>query len=197
MSEKQKKKGFLLVAELAILTLIAGCSSDPESEFLEQIRADLEKSEECMDMDNILGTNLLKADDDGRIYMMALEGEQGDRGREMLKRMREKGYVSGPEKTLTSNFIWNWKGSELTEKGKKSFPWKKGLCVGKRKVLEIVEYTEPADLGGMVMSEVKYKYEVILNDMVEELGLREVVMKNLESIDKEYFVKTNKGWRLK
>jgi hypothetical protein len=53
-------------------------------------------------------------------------------------------------------------------------------------------------MAGMTMTQVKYKYDLELNDLASDLDLKEMLQKkmNLNGQDNAVFVKTNKGWRL-
>jgi len=120
--------------------------------------------------------------------------EQQARGLEMIKALEQAGYVGGAKK-MKYNFQ-EYTGYELNEKGRKHIIWDKGVCVGRRNITGIVEYTEPADQMGATFTKVTYKYDVIPNDVVADLGLEEKVKAKLPGEGEALFVKTNKGWRL-
>ncbi len=194
------------IKTLAVLTavfsiqLLIGCSGNLESELLDKLKAEIDKEgERCYDVKDFLDLVLLE--NGGKQYLAVKSGsvmnfykEQQARGVEMVKGLQQAGYVGGSEK-LKYNFQ-DHAGYELNEKGREHIIWDKGVCVGRRNVTEIVEYTEPGELMGRTFTEVTYKYDVILNDVVPDLGLEDKVKAKLPGEGEAVFVKTNKGWRL-
>jgi len=80
-------------------------------------------------------------------------------------------------------------GYELNEKGREHIIWNKGVCVGRRDVTEIVEYTEPADMMGKAFTEVKIKnvnyVKATIEKKFDSYLKRERVFISIESIPKE------------
>lgn len=190
-----------VVTAVLFTQLLIGCSGNLESEFLESLKAEIDKEDErCYSVKDFLDLELLK--NGGTLYLGVMSGsvmnfykEKQARGLEMVKALKQAGYVGGTKK-MKANFQ-EYMGHELNEKGRKHIIWGKGVCVGRRDITEIVEYTEPSDQMGATFTEVTYKYGVIQNDVVSDLGLEEQVKAKLPGEDKAFFVKTNKGWRLK
>ncbi len=180
---------------------LVGCGGNVESEFLEKLKAKVnEEGERCYSVKNFIDLELLESG--GKQYLAVPSGsvmnfykEQQARGVEMVKALKQAGYVGGPTK-MKYNFQ-SHTGYELNDKGREHIIWNKGVCVGRRDATEIVEYTEPADMMGKAFTEVTYKYDLVLNDIVSDLGLMEKVKAKLPGEGTAVFVKTNKGWRLK
>jgi hypothetical protein len=114
----------------------------------------------------------------------------------MLKRLREAGYVEGAGRKLTYLFQ-DHTALKLTEKGLKHIVWKKGICVGRRDITEIIEYTDISGPQAAFGTKVTYGYELIMSDIVTDLGIEDVVKAKLPGTDEAWFVKTNKGWRMR
>ncbi len=179
-----------------ISLLIVGCSESLENVFLDQLKTRITKEgERCYSTRNILGLEYLETESTGKRYLSVRSGDKGGRGQEMVKRLQKAGYLSGATEKIKFNFS-NWVGYELNDKGREHIIWDKGVCVGRRNVTGIIEYTEPADMLGMVLSRVKYKYDVSTNDIVHDLGVEEWVKEKLPGEGVAEFTKTNKGWRL-
>lgn len=194
-------KTLAVVTAVSFTQLLIGCSGNLESEFLDKLKAEIDnEGERCYDVKDFLDLELL--DNGGTQYLAVMSGsvmnfykEQQARGLETVKALKQAGYVGGAKK-MKYNFR-EYTGHELNEEGRKHVIWGKGVCVGHRNITEIVEYTEPSDQMGATFTEVTYKYDVIQNDVVSDLGLEEKVKAKLPGEDKAFFVKTNKGWRLK
>jgi len=188
---------------VALMTLpIFGCSESPESVFLNELKSKItDEGERCYSTKNMLDLEFL--DSGGKRYLAVRSGsimnaykDSQARGKAMVNRLQQAGYLSGVTKNLKYNF-GDWTGYELNDKGQEYIDWDKGVCVGRRNVTEIIEYTEPADKRGMTFTKVKYKYDVATNDIVNDLGLEEKVKAKMPGEGMATFVKTNKGWRLK
>ncbi len=191
---------------LAVITavfstqLLIGCSGNLESEYLDKLKAEIDKEgERCYGVKDLLDLEFLE--NEGKQYLAVMSGsvmnfykEQQAKGVELVKDLQQAGYVGGSTK-LKYNFQ-DHTGYELNEKGRKHIIWDKGVCVGRRNITGIVEYTEPSDLMGRTFTEVTYKYDVVPNDIVSDLGLEDKVKAKLPGEGKAAFVKTNKGWRL-
>ena len=195
-------KTLATVTMVFLTSLIFGCSESPESAFLDKLKTKFsEEGERCYGTKNMLDLEFLKGG--GKQYLAVRSGsimnaykDAQARGQAMVKRLQQAGYLSGTTKKLKYNF-GDWVGYELNDKGREHIDWDEGVCVGRRNVTEIIEYTEPADMAGMTFTKVKYKYDVTTNDIVPDLGLEEKVKDKMPGEGTATFVKTNKGWRLK
>lgn len=182
-----------------IALLIAGCGGK-KSEFLAALNKDP-------------GTNICVAD--GRLgvtewqhsgmYYLADKGSNpfaADTQVKALGKLRRLGFVSSTATRFKGETPWQTvTGYQLTDKGKKLFIWKKGACIGTRRATEVVEYTQPAAVNGVMVTRVHFKYEVDMNDSVQELGVGAALRKgsqgeNLDGDGQAIFSKTNKGWHL-
>ncbi len=172
---------------------LVGCGGNVESEFLEKLKADVnEEGERCYSVKNFIDLELLESG--GKQYLAVASGsvmnfykDQQARGVAMVKALQQAGYVGG-----STPMKYNYQshtGYELNDKGREHIIWNKGVCVGRRDVTEIVEYTEPADMRGKTFSEVTYKYDLILNDVVSDLGLEEKVKAKLPGESTAIFTK--------
>lgn len=204
MRSNMKFNMFVSVGIVFSTQLLSGCGSNTETEFLEKLKAKVgAEGERCYSVDNFLDLKLL-GEEKGEQFLSVMSGsimnfykEKQENGRKMLDKLAQVKYVdmSRPKK-LKYNFQM-YDGYKLTDKGRENITWDKGVCVGSRVVKNIVEYTEPSDMGGMTFSEVTYKYDVDFNDIVSDLGLEEKIKSKLSGDDKAVFIKTNKGWSLK
>ncbi len=194
-------------ADCAILWLLplmlsfSGCSNSPEDEFLEKLRAQYDKEgEQCFGMWDLLDLSLYELDKIPGKYFVSAPSKTGkqDRARVMIDKLMQGGYIENTKPTsFKGEFGTSYDGYPLTEKGSKYIRWKKGICVGRVRVNEIQEYTEPSEAGGMKITEVTYSYETDFNDIVRDLGLEKKLLEDeLDGTGKAVFIKTNKGWRL-
>ncbi|MDP2206277.1 MAG: hypothetical protein Q8K65_08225 [Alphaproteobacteria bacterium] len=110
--------------------------------------------------------------------------------------VKEKLLEQVDTKTRGSGFLAVVEGTfDVTSKGKK-IQKDNELCYGKTKMLELVEYTEPQDKGGMkiVQAEVRIKHDIT------EKWANDPVFKNRVESGEEtvsaFLTKTNKGWRV-
>ena len=197
-----EKHAFFIV--VCSMLLLAGCSSNPEDEFLEKLNAD-EGKNLCYNPKSILSL-LLLGEEAGDQYLAVRSGsvmnfykKEQNKGKGMLGKLGQTGYVNMgmPPVKLSYQYV-DYDRYKLTEKGRKQFLWGKGLCVGDRLATSVVEYTEPSDLMGRTFTEVNFKYDLRFNDAVSELGLEEKLKSefDLNGEQKAVFVKTNKGWRI-
>lgn len=193
-------KTLALLAAVFSTQLLTGCSDNLESLFLDKLKAEIDKEgERCYDENNFLDLELLE--NEGKQYLAVMSGsvmklykERQARGVAMVEKLKQAGYLDGSKKL--KYHYQDYMGYELNEKGRKQIIWGKGVCVGHRNITGIVDYTEPYDLMGSTFAEVTYKYDVVLNDIVSDLGLEDKVKDKLPGKGKANFVKTNKGWRL-
>lgn len=98
--------------------------------------------------------------------------------------------------TRGSGFLAVVEGTfDVTSKGKK-IQKDNELCYGKTKMLELVEYTEPQDKGGMKIVRAKVR---IKHDITEKWANDPVLKDRVESGEETisaFLSKTNKGWRV-
>ncbi len=201
MHKGKRVKMFAFATIMYSTQLLIGCSGNVEDEFLEKLKTEGNKEgERCYSVKDLLDLEFLE--NGGKQYLAVMSGsvmnfykEQQAKGVEMGEALKHAGYVGGSTR-LKYNFK-DYTGYELNEKGREHIIWDKGVCVGRRDITGVVEYTEPADLMGKTFTEVTYKYDLILNDIVSDLGLEEKVKAKLPGEGRAAFVKTNKGWRLK
>lgn len=98
--------------------------------------------------------------------------------------------------TRGSGFLATVDGTfDVTSKGKK-IQKDNMLCYGKGKMLEIVDYTEPQDKGGMKIVRATVR---IRNDITEKWANDPAFKNRVESGEETitaFLTKTNKGWRV-
>ena len=193
-------KTITVLAAVFSTQLLIGCSGNLESVFFDKLKAEIDKEgERCYNVNNFLDLEMLE--NGGKLYLAVIESdmklykEQQARGVAMVERLKQAGYVDGSKKKLSYRYQ-DYMGYGLNEKGRKHILLSEGLCVGHRNITGIVDYTEPKDLMGSTFTQVTYKYDVVLNDIVSDLGLEDKVKAKLPGEGKANFVKTNKGWRL-
>ena len=79
-----------------------------------------------------------------------------------------------------------------------NFKWGKRVCIGDRIATSVIEYTEPAESSGMTITQVRFAYDIELDEFVHDLELEEALQQDgkMDTEGQALFVKTNKGWRL-
>jgi len=149
----------------------------------------------------VFGLELLNLKDAPDKHFVSVPARKGPEhsGRVWISKLAKAGYVEKSAPTKIGFNFQTYDGYLLTEKGRKYIRWNEGVCVGRSRVTGIVEYTEPADLGGMTFTRVTYSYETDFNEIVKDLGLEAELRGDRFGLDgkgKATFVKTNRGWRL-
>lgn len=149
----------------------------------------------------------------------ALDTFEGSRTQQRYDAMKQAGLLvsSVKEAEVEGVFLGKQKKSipvyELTEEGKKYFKNDVsktmngksvgGFCGGKANIVEIVQFTEPADMWGQKLSEVVYTYTVTdLPEWAKNENILEQfreIKQDVESTqtplkDKTALVLTNNGW---
>ncbi len=201
-----KKINIVVLASMVIFAqLLVSCSGNDESVFLDKIKASVAKEgPRCYSVDDLLNL-LLLGKKGGEQFLAVRSGsvmnfykKKQENGRKMIKKLAKAGYIimNANPKKLKYNFQM-YDGYKLTKKGQKYILWDKGVCVGRRVVTGIEEYTEPSSYGGMTFSKVTYKYKMNLNNIASDLDLGKEIKEKLPGVGKEIFIKTNKGWRIK
>lgn len=190
-------------AVLAAIGLASG-RSNVEGKLLDELRTG-EHSDLCV-QPQMLGVDAF-AMEDGRRYV-AKAGEFSfmpwSGAVDALEKLKDRGYVSETATTFPQNFASTFDAYEITQKGAKFFrpdAFDVGIevCVGKKTVVEVLEYTEPG-VEGPPMTQARFRYEVSFNGFVDDLGIeRELEAEVARAWPGEglaVFVKTNKGWNL-
>jgi hypothetical protein len=183
--------------------LLAGCGGI-ESELLEALQAK-EQSPLCVGP-SILGVDAVEAND-GKQYV----GKAGafsfmnfGGGVNALEKLKSEGYVSREATMMPMGFGTPVEAFEITKKGEEYFLRDEfsgilEVCLGEKKAVEILEYTEPSG-GGPQVVQARFSYKLKLNDLADDLGLEDEIEAALaQSWPGEgmgTFTKTNKGWRL-
>ncbi len=189
-----------LVLGLPLATAISGCSNTPEDEFLEKLKAKYEQEgERCFGI-RFIDLHLYELNDipDKKFVSVRATSKAQDSSRVMLDRLMQLGYVENtkPRRFRGDDFA-SYDGYPLTEKGSKYIRWDEGICVGRIRVTGIQEYTQPGDMGGIIISEVTFTYEADLNEFATQLGLEKRLREEkFDGTGKATFTQTNKGWRL-
>ena len=196
-----------LTTLLCISVLLIGCSN-VEDEFIVKLNED-DNREFCLsfsDTNYILEMERLKMPNGDIVFTNENRVVQDERGQwtrmnlggAMLLKLAEKGYVEEKPTRIDYTFSRD-NGYKLTDKGLKYFPWEKDTCFGNRTATSIIEYTEPAEDDGVTITNVKFAYDVKLNDLTNDLGLENTLReeKDIGDEGEALFIKTNKGWNLK
>jgi hypothetical protein len=189
---------------LVSLAGLTACGSI-ESEFIKALNASRD-TELCVPAGD-LGVKLWRVD--GRYYLVEQEksGITGDKSDvQALGRLQKAGYVARDHFTFDGHDGWgfpqrNLVGYEISSKGSKHFKWEEKVCLGEKRATKVVEYTEPSQQTGMVMTTVKFKYDVDFNGFVKDVGIEKDLRRSWADSSRDgegdaVFVKTNKGWRL-
>lgn len=157
-----------------------------------------------------------KCIDIGSNYNFPLEIEKNDFRKSQLDSLEKVGLIKSTEKQIELKLMFGNKTKlvdgfeyELTDLGKQAFVEKNGtfggkyfnLCVGKYKVTEVTNFTEPADMFGVKMSQVNYKKEAIdvpawAFELVKEKEFEYATKQISKDIkdDKIVLILTNDGW---
>ncbi|MDZ4349805.1 MAG: hypothetical protein U1A22_09760 [Xanthomonadaceae bacterium] len=102
------------------------------------------------------------------------------------------------QQLLIGNASRNRWAIDLTEKGRKAGAWdrEKGLCIGRRRVHEVVRWTEPADDDGVRYTEVTYTWTLQDAPKWVEPSHFAGVEGAVEPVESSMtLVKTSDGWR--
>jgi len=190
-----------LMLALAAGSMLSACSG-VDSDLLDAISSS-DDAELCV-YQNDLGVGIW-GKEDGDQYLAQLKKGGGHRasqvavGEMVFPRLVSEGYVEDRQETIDGPFFQKVTVNMLTEKGRKYFKWNEPVCVGNREVSEIVEYTEPAETGGMVATRVNFKYDIDGNDFANDIGLEEIARTHaiggMDGEGEAVLVKTNKGWK--
>lgn len=87
-------------------------------------------------------------------------------GNAILKGLGEQRLISIAERDLSGDTygFFSSPGLEidLTDAGRKAGVWdaEKGFCIGDKRVVEVVRFSEPAEEGGMQVTQVEYTWEI-------------------------------------
>ena len=184
----------------------AGCS-DTKGDLLEALNGNNAQGEDekplCISPEK-LGIDAFETND-GKHYIAEVGTFSYSFARGNVKAldpMKEKGYASQEATSLQKSWANFADAFELTEKGRAVFTTDAigivRVCVGEKRPTEVLEYTEPSDQNPRTNAQ--FTYEVVLNDLVGDLGIEEALRKDLNETypgrGSAHFVKTNEGWRM-
>ncbi len=188
-----------------LLVFLAGCSQDPMVTAI----IDGENNKLCVE-DNDLGLDTLRLEN-GQSYVrpgksggiFGISKQKADVGKKIFDSLVDEGYVVNEPRTVTVRLPFgvtnNVNTHAITDKGKSFLSSGDAICIGTRKIKEITEFTEPADMGGMTITEVSFNYDIDYSDQSRDIGLPDIIpsLSYLGSGKaKAMLVKTNNGWRL-
>lgn len=183
------------VKTVLAVVLLSGCSGDgvSKSKMIDALNSDA-KSAICVSTQSVMGV-LLVGQKNGKQYLIARYNRPNQGS--LLSVLVQKGYVDTKPTQIRYLYQTHY-AHELTSKGREYFIWGKPTCLGNRVATSVTEYTEPSTAAGMTITRVSYKYDLKLNDLGNDLNLKEILQKqkNLNGQGQAVFVKTNKGWRL-
>lgn len=193
-----------IIVIIAGLVVLAGCSDAMDANktnFENVLNKTLAEDPVCFGI-SILGDNMSKFPVTYSKRALAYAHNTKN-----LNQFIKTGLVSS--ETVTLEAKTHWGGSQtgtkydLTEMGKKYFvedSYLSRFCYGNKVLNEIIEYTEPAETGGVKVSTVKYSYIVEdIPDWAKNDYLKNIVKEALNSRDEPIkdetvLYLTNKGW---
>ncbi len=74
----------------------------------------------------------------------------------------------------------------------------KRACFGSRSIKDIIEFTTPSDFSGKKVTEVKFSYEIELNDLAPKIGVDGSLIKAYRNplVGEAVLSETNNGWHV-
>jgi DNA-binding PadR family transcriptional regulator len=193
----------LALLATAIAALAASCGN-VEGKLLDELRSD-EHAELCV-QPQMVGVDDFELEDGRRFVSKAGEFSfmPSQSSVDALDRLQKEGYVSREATSLPQGFGSSFDAYAITDKGSKYFRQNAfgvgiEVLIGKKRVEEVLEYTEPGKQGPQ-MTQARFRYDVSFNDFVDDLDIeRELepeVARAWPGEGMAVFSKTNKGWRL-
>lgn len=173
--------------------LMTGCGSN-EDEFA-SLLTNAEDKELCIG-DAIIGITTYNVGNDVLIGEDKRTYDQ-IKGLNLIPALIKQGYLAAkPEMIKVRTSIAPVPAYPATAKGKPVLSDQRGFCIGDRGNISVIEYIEDENTNA---AKVTFTYDVLLNSLVEELGIKQALSNDLEMADIKataIFIKTNNGWKL-